>query len=129
LEKQVKELNVRIVDLETKAYANLPQPSTTIRQLEARIEELTQQLNQVSSDKRHSTPPRSSEKAFREMQLQLSESERKCFMLESDRKASQSQIESLREKLDKAQTQANKLELSNRRLEREAIDAKQATLA
>ncbi|KAI6121202.1 P-loop containing nucleoside triphosphate hydrolase protein [Pisolithus sp. B1] len=128
LEKQVKELNVRIVDLETKAYANLPQPSPTVRQLEARIEELTKQLNQVSSDKRHSTPLRSSEKAFREMQLQLSESERKCSMLESDRKASQSQIESLREKLDKAQTQANKLELSNRRLEREAIDAKQATL-
>ncbi|KAI6026521.1 P-loop containing nucleoside triphosphate hydrolase protein [Pisolithus microcarpus] len=83
LEKQVKELNVRIVDLETKAYANLPQPSPAVRQLEARIEELTTQLNQASSDKRHSTPLRSSEKAFREMQLQLSESERKCAMLES----------------------------------------------
>lgn len=128
LEKQVKELNVRIVDLETKAYANLPQPSPAVRQLEARIEELTTQLNQASSDKRHSTPLRSSEKAFREMQLQLSESERKCAMLESDRKASQSQIESLREKLDKAQSHANKLELSNKRLEREATDTKQATL-
>ncbi|KAH7890387.1 hypothetical protein F5I97DRAFT_21807 [Phlebopus sp. FC_14] len=128
LEKQVKELNVRIVDLETKSYASTPQPSTTIRQLQVRIEELTSQLSQVSNDKRHSTQIRSSDKVAREIQLQLSESEHQRAKLEENRKASESQIQVLREKLDKVQSAESELVRANRRLEREAAEAKQATL-
>ena len=40
LEKQIKELNVRIVDLETRAFAASPRPVPTSRRLESRIEEL-----------------------------------------------------------------------------------------
>lgn len=101
LEKQLKELNVRIVDLETKSYANPSHPSATVRQLEARIEELTKQLNQASTDKRHSTQLRSPDKAAREVHLQLSESERQRAKLEDDKKAANAQVQALREKLDK----------------------------
>jgi len=128
LEKQVKELNVRIVDLETKSYASTPQPNSTIRQLQARVEELTTQLNQASNDKRHSTPLRSSDKAGREIQLQLQESERQRAKLEDDRTASESQIQALRQKLDKAQSGENELVRANRRLELQAAEAKQTTL-
>ena len=100
LEKQVKDLNVRIVDLETKSYTSTPQPNATIRQLQARIEELNSQLSQATNDKRHSTPLRSSDKAVRDMQLQLQESERHRSKLEEDRKLSETQIHTLREKLD-----------------------------
>lgn len=98
LEKQVKDLNVRIVDLETKSYASTPQPNATIRQLQARVEELTGQL---TSDKRLSTPVRSSDKAIRDIQLQLQESERHRSKLEAGRKLSEGQIQTLRDKLDK----------------------------
>ena len=100
LEKQVKDLNVRIVDLETKSYTNTPQPNATIRQLQARVEELTTQLNQATNDKRHSTPLRSSDKAVRDIQVQLQESEHHRLKLEEDRKAGESQIQSLRQRLD-----------------------------
>ena len=101
MEKQVKDLNVRIVDLETKSYTSTPQPNAIVRQLQARIEELTAQLSSAANDKRHSTPLRSSDKAVRDIQLQLQESERHRLKLEEDRKLSESQIQSLREKLDK----------------------------
>lgn len=100
LEKQVKDFNVRIVDLETKSYTNTPQPNATIRQLRARVEELTTQLSQAANDKRHSIPLRSSDKAVRDIQLQLQESERHRLKLEEDRKVSESQIQSFRQKLD-----------------------------
>ncbi|KAF9234323.1 nonmuscle myosin heavy chain b [Melanogaster broomeanus] len=128
LEKQVKELNVRVVDMETKSYTTTPQPNATIRQLQARVEELTTQLNQATSDKRHSTQPRSSDKAVREIQLELQESERQRTKLEDDRKTSESQIQALREKLDKVQSTESELVRANRRLELQAVEAKQTTL-
>lgn len=102
LEKQVKDFNVRVVDLETKSYTSTPQPNATVRQLQARIEELTTQLSHAANDKRHSTPLRSSDKVVRDIQLQLQESERHRSKLEEDRELSETQIQSLREKLDKA---------------------------
>ena len=87
--------------METKSYASSPQPSATVRKLEARIEELTKQLNQASTDKRHSTQLRSPDRAARDLQLQLSESERQRAKVEDDKKAANAQIQALREKLDK----------------------------
>ena len=77
----------------------MPQPNAMIRQLQARVEELT---NQLSHDKKHSTPLRSSDKAVRDLQLQLQESERHRLKLEEGRKNSEAQILSLREKLDQS---------------------------
>ncbi|KAG8221578.1 P-loop containing nucleoside triphosphate hydrolase protein [Butyriboletus roseoflavus] len=128
LEKQVKDLNLRIVDLETKSYTSTPQPNATIRQLQARIEELTTQLTQASNDKRHITALRSSDKAVRDIQLQLRESEHHRLKLDEDRKLSETQIQSLREKLDKAQSSESELVRVNRRLELQAAEAKQSTL-
>jgi len=47
----IKELNVHIVDFETKSYGTPPRPSSNTQHLESRIEELTNQLNQVTKDK------------------------------------------------------------------------------
>ncbi|KAF8551612.1 hypothetical protein OG21DRAFT_256077 [Imleria badia] len=128
LEKQVKDFNVRIVDLETKSYTSTPQPNATIRQLQARVEELTAQLSQATNDKRHSTPVRSSDKAVRDIQLRLQESERHRLKLEEDRKAGESQIHTLRKKLDETQSSESELVRANRRLELQAAEAKQSTL-
>ena len=95
LEKQIKELNVRIVDLETKSYANTPRSTIAARRVDSRIEELTHQLS-GGGDKRSS---RSLEKP-RDINSQLAEAERQRTKLE-ERKAFEGQIHSLRQALDK----------------------------
>lgn len=128
LEKQVKDLNVRVVDLETKSYTNSPHPTSTVRQLQSRIDELTTQLKQASSEKVDSNRLHSSDKAIRDIQLQLAESERHHMKLEEERKISEDQITSLRQKLDEVQSSESELERAKRRLEREVVDSKQAML-
>lgn len=48
-------MNVRIVDLETRSYANAPRSSLPgSRRLDSRIEELTNQLQQTTKERRAS---------------------------------------------------------------------------
>jgi myosin heavy chain 9/10/11/14 len=47
----VKELNVRIIDLETKSYASSSRTAPSSRRRDSRIEELTNQLHQTNKDK------------------------------------------------------------------------------
>lgn len=94
LEKQVKELNVRIVDLETKSYANSPRPTIS----RSRVEELTSQLNQNIREK--STLGRSAEKLAKDVKFQQSELERTRAKFEEERKAYEARIQDLRKALD-----------------------------
>ena len=48
LEKQVKDLNVRIIDFEMKSYGTPTQPSANMCRLEIHLEELTNQLNEIN---------------------------------------------------------------------------------
>lgn len=97
----MKDLNVRIVDLETKSYTNSLHSSPTVRQLQSRIDELATQLKQASSEKFDSSRPHRPDNVVRDMQLQLAESERHCGKLEEERKASENQINTLRQTLDR----------------------------
>ena len=100
LEKQVKELNVRIVDLETKSL-NSPRPApSTARRLESRIEELTNQLNQQASKDSSVRAQRTGERN-RDARLQIAEVERQKNRLEEEVKASEGKIQTLRETIDK----------------------------
>jgi len=129
LEKQIKELNVRIVDLETKSYANSPRPPTISRRMESRIEELTAQLNQTNKDKSDTSRlQRSADKLARDAKFQLAESDRQRAKLEEERKAFEVQISSLRQAMDAMQTEENNLQSAKRRAEREAADYKQKAL-
>lgn len=97
----MKELNVRIVDLETKSYANSPRPATSSRRMESRIEELTSQLNQTNKDKSDTSRlQRSADKIARDAKFQLAESDRQKARLEEERKAYESQIATLRLAMD-----------------------------
>ncbi|KAI0700654.1 hypothetical protein C8T65DRAFT_580079 [Cerioporus squamosus] len=118
LEKQVKELNVRIVDLETRSL-NPPRPATTSRRLESRIEELTSQLNQTNKDS--SRIHRSTDKALHEV-------ERQRARLEEEVKSYEEKIVGMRHKMDELLTSENNLQLAKRRAEREAADFKQKSL-
>ena len=47
----MKELNARVVDLETKSYASSSRTAPSSRRRDSRIEELTNQLHQTNKDK------------------------------------------------------------------------------
>ncbi|THH29323.1 hypothetical protein EUX98_g4864 [Antrodiella citrinella] len=123
LEKQVKELNVRIVDLETKSL-NSPKP-TTSRRLENRIEELTSQLTLTTKD---SSRLRSVDKTARDTKSQLAEADRQRTRLEEEVKSYEVKVLNMRHKMDELQTSENNLQLAKRRAEREAADFKQKSL-
>lgn len=72
-----------------------------MRRLEARIEELTNQLNQVNKDKGESSRmQRSVDKVARDAQFQLAESDRQRARLEEERKAYETQLDDLRQSMD-----------------------------
>ncbi|TFK47329.1 nonmuscle myosin heavy chain b [Heliocybe sulcata] len=130
LEKQIKDLNVRVVDLETKSLASSPRPPTTSRRMESRIQELTDQLNQSSKDKSESLRlHRSADKTARDAKYQLAELERQRQRLEEENQAYEGKLASLRQVMDELQTSESNLQLAKRRAEREAADYKQKTLS
>ncbi|KAJ8508333.1 hypothetical protein ONZ45_g9391 [Pleurotus djamor] len=129
LENQIKELNVRIVDLETKAYTNSPRSTISARRPDGKIEELT---NSLTGGKEKAENPRSlraADKLARDAKLQIAESDRQRQKLEEERKAYESQIRALRESMDKLQSEEATLQAMKRRAEREAGDYKQQTLS
>ena len=86
LEKQVKELSVRIVDQETKSYAKAA-PSS--RRRDSRIEELTNQLHQTNKDKGDSSKSTS-----------LQRSPGKSQHPDTDRQKTKSEAQNTRKNMD-----------------------------
>ncbi|KAG8752547.1 hypothetical protein FRC12_011901 [Ceratobasidium sp. 428] len=109
LEKQVKELNLRVVDLETQSYASSPRTPGT-RRLDSRIEELTTRINRDKSDS-------------------LRESEKSRVRLEEEMRSYDQKLQDMRQAMDDLQTSESNLQLAKRRAERESADYKQRALA
>lgn len=101
LEKQVKELNVRLVDQETKSYSSSPRPSTQTKRLEAKVQELTAKLDRALKEKTEGGRSNGvSDKALRELQFQLSESERGRLRVETELKGYETKVTKLRDAMD-----------------------------
>ncbi|KAJ3969766.1 class II myosin [Lentinula raphanica] len=115
LEKQVKELNVRIIDLETKSYTSSSRPATLSRKTDSRIEEITSQL----TGKGHA------HRLSRDSKFDM---ERQRVKLDEERKGYEMQLATLRKSIDELHTQDNLLQSAKRRAEREAADYKQKSL-
>lgn len=97
----MKELNVRIVDLETKSYASSPRPVRESRRLESRIEELTSKLTQESKEKTETLRmSRSADKNVRDTKFQLMESDRQRVRLEDEIKGYEKKVGDLRQSID-----------------------------
>ena len=99
LDKQIKELNLRIVDLETKSLSlNSSRPSNVNKRLESRIEELQNQLNQSTKD---SSRLKTADKGTREAVTQhLQESERQRSRLEEELKSYETRVDTMRQTMD-----------------------------
>ncbi|CAG7850212.1 Myosin heavy chain, non-muscle AltName: Full=Myosin II; AltName: Full=Non-muscle MHC; AltName: Full=Zipper protein [Serendipita indica DSM 11827] len=123
-----KELNVRIVEYETKAYANAPRPSTTRRQ-EMRIEELQNRLAQEERERTEASKlHRTADKNARELNFQLTESNRHRLRLEEELKGAEQKIEGLRVEFNELLKSESALKVSKRRAELEAQEYRQKHL-
>jgi myosin heavy chain 9/10/11/14 len=91
LEKHIKELKLKIVDLETKSYANSQRATIGRRPLSA-VEEVAGQLQQGDASRL-----RSAEKIARDAKFQQAESERQRAKMDEERKAYQAEISQLRQ--------------------------------
>lgn len=91
---------MRVVDLETKSYANSPRPSSTSRRLESKIEELTGKLQQESMEKNDTIRAhKTADKAARDTQFQLQESERLRLRQEEELRKSELRVENMKQQL------------------------------
>lgn len=142
LEKHIKELKLRIVDLETKSY-NSPR-STIGRRGDSRIDEITNQLQQTNSKVDVQRIQRSADKIARDAKFQQAESERQRTKMEEERRAYQAEIADLRHHMNEIvchsllrplaslttfqQTADTNLQAAKRRAEREAADFKAKNL-
>lgn len=98
LDKQIKELNLRIVDFETKTLSlNSSRPSNVNKRLESRIEELQNQLSRAAKD---SSGLKTADKSTREATMQLQESERQRSRLEEEVKSFENRVKTMRESMD-----------------------------
>jgi myosin protein heavy chain len=118
LEKQVKDLKVQIVDLETKSWARSPRASAGSSS--RRIEELTSQLNQATD----SSKSQAANKAIR----QQADFDRQRAKLEEERRGYEVRMEELRRDMDSIQSRETELHTAKRRAEREAAESKQKAL-
>ncbi|KAG6878458.1 hypothetical protein C0993_006298 [Termitomyces sp. T159_Od127] len=98
LEKQIKELNVRIVDLETRSYSNPPRPPTISRRTDSRIDEINNPVIKDRGEGARLQP--SADKVVRDPKVQLAESDRARMKLEEERRVYETQLQSLRQAMD-----------------------------
>lgn len=95
MEKQIKELNVKIVDLETKAYASSARTGTLSRRTDTRVDELVNQFGSTSKRDSLMRSPRDSSK------FENAELIRTKTKLEEDTRTYESQLAGLRQQMDK----------------------------
>ena len=97
----MKELNVRIVDQETKSYNSSPRPSLASKRLETQVKDLNIKLEQALQEKSDlMRAGGSSNQAIRDVQFQLAESERAKLRLETDMKNYEQKMAKLRDAMD-----------------------------
>jgi len=99
LEKAVKELNGRIVDFETKSYANSPKPDAA-KLAQAKVSDLQAEIKQLKEKNDSLLAQRSSNQNARTIQHQLAESERQRARQEEETRKAELKVEDLKEQID-----------------------------
>ncbi|RHZ59360.1 hypothetical protein Glove_364g12 [Diversispora epigaea] len=125
LEKQINELNVRIVDLEAKLMTS----PRGVKRLESRLEELTIQLDNETREKNETLRiSRKNDRTIRELQYQLSERDKAKTRCEAEISKYELKVAKMRESIESLQNSESELQLSKRRAEREANESRERSL-
>ncbi|RKP06218.1 hypothetical protein THASP1DRAFT_18751, partial [Thamnocephalis sphaerospora] len=120
LENQLKELNLRVVELETGSMTMRP------RRFESRMDSLTAQLeNEARARNETLRTTRKTDRVIRDLHFQLSESEKAKMRHKDDMDKMEQRVSRMRAQLEELVTSEGSLQLAKRRAEREANEHKE----
>ncbi|OBU01826.1 hypothetical protein VE01_00548 [Pseudogymnoascus verrucosus] len=126
LEKSLKDVQVRLVDLETKGYSSASQD---VRFLHGRVQELESQLEAQESERSKSQRDvRNVDRTVKDLQQQIERRERANSQLQDDINRSREKAEKLLKTIDELQASDSSNQLSARRAERELREEKEKAL-
>ncbi|WEW55954.1 class II myosin [Emydomyces testavorans] len=126
LEKQLKEAQLRCIDLETKGYSSASQD---VRFLHKRIQELEVQLeDQESKRNAEQRSVRNVDRTVKDLQSQLERRDKMNAQLTDDITKSRDKIERLLETINELQSSESENQLQARRAERELREEKEKSL-
>jgi myosin heavy chain 9/10/11/14 len=117
IDKLVKDLQLKLVDLETKSYSTASQD---VRFLHGRIQELETQIEaQESAQSKSARSVRNVDRTVRDLQSQLERKEKSNHQLEEDVSKSKDKVERLLQTIEELQSSDGQNQLAARRAERE----------
>ncbi|KMU86070.1 hypothetical protein CIHG_03856 [Coccidioides immitis H538.4] len=126
VEKQLKEAQLRCIDLETKGYSSASQD---VRFLYKRIQELEAQLDDHESKRNaEQRSVRNVDRTVKDLQSQIERREKLNAQLMEDISKSRDKIERLLQTIDELQTSESQNQLQARRAERELREEKEKSL-
>ncbi|KAJ3109200.1 hypothetical protein HDU97_008599 [Phlyctochytrium planicorne] len=126
LEKQVKELNSRILDLESVV---LQSSNGASKRLEARIEELQNQLDSETREKVEiQKTARKTERIIRELQFQVGEKDKQRQRQDEEMEKLDQKLKRMKTQIEELETSESNLQLSKRRAERESTEYRERAL-
>ncbi|RKO98009.1 hypothetical protein CXG81DRAFT_15176 [Caulochytrium protostelioides] len=126
LDKQIKELQARIIDFES---AQLTSGATATRRLEARIEELQTQIEAEARDKTEIAKNyRKSERQNRELALTIADKDKAAQRLQDDLDKSADKMKKMKVQLDELESETATYQLVKRRMERETEELRERSM-
>ncbi|KAI1378943.1 hypothetical protein F4677DRAFT_410114 [Hypoxylon crocopeplum] len=126
LEKSLNEVQVRLVDLETKGYSS---GSQDIKFLHKRIQELELQLEAQENERSKSQRSvRNVDRIVKDLQSQIDRKDKQAVQMNDDVSRLRDRVEKLLKTIDELQASESDNQLSARRAERELREEKEKTL-
>lgn len=126
LEKSVKDLQGRVMELESKGYSSASQD---VRFLTGRVQELEHQLeNQESIHSQSLRSTRNVDRTVRDLQSQISRRDKQAQQLSDDVAKGRDKIERLLQTIDELQAEETSSQLAAKRAERDLREEKEKAL-
>ncbi|KAF8858812.1 hypothetical protein BDZ45DRAFT_784681 [Acephala macrosclerotiorum] len=126
LEKALKEVQVRLVDLETKGYSSASQD---VRFLHGRVQELEAQLEAQEKERNDSARSvRNVDRTVKDLQLQIERRDKANTQLQEDISRNRDKVEKLLKTIDELQSSESENQLAARRAERALKEEKEKAL-
>ncbi|KAI1003553.1 Myosin type-2 heavy chain 1 [Podosphaera aphanis] len=126
LEKSLKDVQVRLVDLETKGYTSTSQD---VRFLNNRVQELESQLEAQENERNRSQRSvRNIDRTVKDLQQQIERRDKINSQLLEDISRSRDKVEKLLKTIDELQSSESEVQLTARRAERALTEEKERAL-
>ncbi|KAL3422687.1 myosin type ii heavy chain [Phlyctema vagabunda] len=126
LEKSLKDVQMRLIDLETKGYSSASQD---VRFLHGRVQELESQLEAQETERSKSQRSvRNVDRTVKDLQQQIDRRDKANVQLQDDITRSRDKVEKLLKTIDELQSSDSTNQLSARRAERELREERERAL-